>query len=63
MGSGGHYQEVLHLAKGVGPVRTQRLKGSSPNSDCFLGIEDICCPTCNWTQDLVSAVINGINIP
>jgi hypothetical protein len=59
-----HYKEVLHFAKGVGPVRTQRLKGSSPHSGCFLGMDpDYCCPTCNWTQELVSAVINGINIP
>jgi hypothetical protein len=62
-GKSQHYKEVLHLAKGVGPVRTQRLKGSSPHSGCFLGIEDVCCPTCSWTQELVSAVINGTNIP
>jgi hypothetical protein len=58
-----HYKEVFHLAKGVGLVRSQRLKGSSPHSGCFFAIEDVCCPTCNWTQELVSAVINGINIP
>jgi hypothetical protein len=59
-----HYKEVLHFAKGVGPVRTQRLKGSSPYSGCFLGTDpDDCCPTCNWMQELISAVINGVNIP
>jgi hypothetical protein len=58
-----HYKEVFHLAKGVGLVRSQRLKGSSPHSGCFMAIEDVCCPTCNWTQELVSAVINGVNIP
>lgn len=58
-----HYKEVLHFARGVGLVRSQRLKGSSPHSGCFFAIEDVCCPTCNWTQELISAVINGINIP
>ena len=58
-----HYKEVLHFAREVGLVRSQRLKGSSPHSGCFLGMEDVCCPTCNWTQELVSAVINGTNIP
>jgi hypothetical protein len=59
-----HYKEVLHFAKGVGLVRTQRLKGDSPHSGCFLAIDPYgCCPTCNWAQELVSAVINGINIP
>jgi len=58
-----HYKEVLHFARGVGLVRSQRLKGSSPHSGCFFAIEDVCCPTCNWKQELVSAVINGVNIP
>jgi len=59
-----NYKEVLHFARGIGLVRTERLKGDSPNSGCFFGIDPYyCCPTCNWTQELVSAVINGINIP
>ena len=58
-----HYKEIFHLTKGVGLVRSQRLTGSSPHSGCFMAIEDVCCPTCNWTQELVSAVINGVNIP
>ena len=59
-----NYKEVLHFARGIGLVRTERLKGDSPNSGCFFGIDPYyCCPTCNWTQELVSAVINGVNIP